>query len=219
MKKLFVILLVALLLVSFTSCNQDKIDDLEKKVAEKEAENEATIQNYEDFTATYNAAMKIALVSYTLAYDSSSKSYNETLSAENVTGEKIISAWYYINGGDYISDVTKSTEEGGISGTIKTSETGASIKNVIVKFTYKTSSSSETTNNGEISMNVETTSSTSEDGKTRTTTAKSVSLQGVSYKDISFTQDEKGTFTAATVDGKDVNLNLLNSQIVTTTGK
>ena len=53
MKKLFVILLAVLLLVSFTSCNQDKIDELEKKVAEKEAENEATIQNYEDFMDTY----------------------------------------------------------------------------------------------------------------------------------------------------------------------
>ena len=63
MKKLFVILLAALLLVSFTSCNQDKIDDLEKKVAEKEAENEtlkdekdAIVKNYEDFMhAAYDA--------------------------------------------------------------------------------------------------------------------------------------------------------------------
>ncbi len=38
MRKLIVVLMAVLMLVSFTSCNQDKIDELEKKVKEQEAE-------------------------------------------------------------------------------------------------------------------------------------------------------------------------------------
>ena len=213
MKKLFVILLAALLLVSFTSCNQDKIDDLEKKVAEKEAENEATIQNYEDFTATYNAAMKIGQAAYALANDVTTTLIEKTLSAENVTTSQISSAWWCIYGGLAISDVEKSTEEGSISGKIKSSGSESEVENIVVKFTYKASSSSETTLNGEIKMNGVVTNTKSESEKTKSVTAKSVSLQGVSYKDISFTLDKDGKFTAAQVEGKDVNLNLLNNQI------
>ena len=75
MKKLLIILLAALLLVSFTSCNQDKIDELEKKVAEQEKEKEtltkeketlteeketlekdqeAMLKNFEDFAKVYS---------------------------------------------------------------------------------------------------------------------------------------------------------------------
>ena len=50
MKKLLIILLAALLLVSFTSCNQDKIDELEKKVAEQEKEKETLTKEKETLT-------------------------------------------------------------------------------------------------------------------------------------------------------------------------
>ena len=75
MKKLLIILLAALLLVSFTSCNQDKIDELEKRVAQQEQEKEALekkvseeqkeketlekdqeamLKNFEDFKKVYS---------------------------------------------------------------------------------------------------------------------------------------------------------------------
>ena len=71
MKRFLVILLAALLLFSFTSCNQDKIDELEAKVKQEEAkveqeqaDHEATIKNFEDFMEAFALTSDLLRTSY-----------------------------------------------------------------------------------------------------------------------------------------------------------
>ena len=98
MRKILVVLLASLLLLSFTSCNQDKIEELEKKVAQEQekvkqeqeqveqekANHEATIKNFEDFIiangviSTYSRMYRNILVS-------PSNSVNVVLNKTNVT--------------------------------------------------------------------------------------------------------------------------------------
>ncbi len=83
MKRFLVILLAALLLLSFTSCNQDKIDELEAQVKQEEAkveqekaDHEATIKNFEDF-----------MEAFVLTSDLLSTSYGKDGALANNTGE------------------------------------------------------------------------------------------------------------------------------------
>ena len=55
MRKLIVVLMAVLMLVSFTSCNQDKIDELEKKVAQNEADKET----FTEFVDAFQSVMAI----------------------------------------------------------------------------------------------------------------------------------------------------------------
>ena len=62
MRKLIVVLMAVLMLVSFTSCNQDKIDELEKKVAEKDAEiaqNKAEKETFTEFVDAFQSVMAV----------------------------------------------------------------------------------------------------------------------------------------------------------------
>ena len=78
MRKLIVVLMAVLMLVSFTSCNQDKIDELEKKVAQNEADKETFtefVEAFQSVMAVEDAYKDIVLKSssspITLHYDPS----------------------------------------------------------------------------------------------------------------------------------------------------
>ena len=62
MRKLIVVLMAVLMLVSFTSCNQDKIDELEKEVKQKDAEiaqNKAEKETFTEFIDAFQSVMAV----------------------------------------------------------------------------------------------------------------------------------------------------------------
>ena len=225
MKKLFVILLAALLLVSFTSCNQDKIDELEKKVAEKETENETLkaekediVKNYEDFVDAYSFYNRFSpSFSLVIRPDSDNK-VDVDFSTSSSLKPGIISILEYLalTEDEKLNSNTLTETKGTISGTGKMDSTTNEQTEAALKFTgnsfkvkYTTNKTSEAkeftlTLDGDYSF---------KNGTDKSEVTFKMTVNGTAY-DISFEKDSKtGEFTAAKANGKDVNIGLLNNQI------
>ncbi len=85
MRKVIVILLAALLLLSFTSCNQDKIEELEAQVKQEKEDHEATIKNFEDFIDTYDILKGFYSTNYNGLLTSSEDTFEVTLDSTNAS--------------------------------------------------------------------------------------------------------------------------------------
>ncbi len=88
MRKLIVVLMAVLMLVSFTSCNQDKIDELEKKVKEQEAEiakKNAEDETYNKFVEDFLSVMVVKYAYKNLLIKGSNTEDKNTI---NLTGDE-----------------------------------------------------------------------------------------------------------------------------------
>ena len=217
MKKLFVILLAALLLVSFTSCNQDKIDELEKKVAEKEAEKEAIVKNYEDFVDAYSFYNRFSpSFSLVIRPDSDNKVDVDFSTSSLKPGTiSIVEYLAPLEEDEELSSSSLIEAKGTISGTGKMDSTTNKQTEAALKFTGNSFKVSYTTNKAsakEFTLTLDGDYSF-KNGTDKSEVTFKMTVNGTAY-DISFEMDSKtGEFTTAKANGKDVNIDLLNNQI------
>ena len=233
MKKLFVILLAVLLLVSFTSCNQDKIDELEKKVAEKDAEiaqNKADKETFTEFVEAFQSVMMVEKAYKDVLFDS-----NNNLRTPNTID------LYYNDGADHVQPTFRGDGSYGVwigkqvlaknpnissiediktSGSVTYEGTPTKknfaykiVKNeVSVECELKDSEETATVKldiDGSLSVKTE----NSSDTVTTVTVAFNGTICGEAIDTsfaVSMESKENLKFTAAKINGKDVDLVLLN---------
>ena len=224
MKKLFVILLAVLLLVSFTSCNQDKIDALEKKVAEKEAENEATIQNYEDFMDTY-AVFNAFMLDYPSALTPDkdgniSVDFSSDTSTKPTFSAKFLEQFVTLGENESIVDNTETTQNitveqasGTVTGVLKADKT---TKTMAFKLTNNSFTIKYNILNEKDSSKTAHTITISLNGDVSVVTANNIlkttfkmTVNGTAY-DLMAEVYSNFEFKTAKVNGNDVELRLLN---------
>ncbi len=236
MKKFLIVLLAALLLVSFTSCdNQKKIDEAVAKEEAKAAEAKESLLSFYD---TYNIADKYKSLVREEAYSIDLSDYNkdgETDAEKEAIGKVIYSLLYYSNVGDYQAfnhgqgekKITSAT------GTVKVelSDDGNSYtftaENVSIKASYtpatgksdhyKKIDNATLTLDGIISVKY---NITDEEKGSGTEVGKVTELEenGTSYKDIEYTKtytdSYTGAFTEALCDGKNVDCDILTKTLI-----
>ena len=227
MKKLLIILLAALLLVSFTSCNQDKIHELEKKVAEKEAENEATIQNYEDFMDTY-AVLNACMSDYSSYIskltpdkdDNYSVDFSSDTSTKPTFSAKFLEQFVTLGENESIVDNTETTQNitveqasGTVTGVLKADKT---TKTMAFKLTNNSFTIKYNILNEKDSSKTAHTITISLNGDVSAVTADNISkitfkmtVNGTAY-DLMAEVYSNFEFKTAKVNGNDVELRLLN---------
>lgn len=236
MKKLLVILLAVLLLVSFTSCNQDKIDNLEKKVAEKEAENEtlkeekeAIVKNYEDFEKVLKLENAVSQA-YTngwggnpavISFTEVPCDINASLSSTVVPTPGYLMGLLPLGENETIDDDSLNVQNDA-SGTITGAVAGTSFKDYSESLTF-------TDNSFTLLYGVKIKDSTETKTKKFTITLSGTysisvkdNVKSVSFKmklndtpyDISYKRDQMTEkFIDAKINGNDVSLRLLNASL------
>lgn len=240
MKKLLVVLLAALLLFSFTSCNQDKIDELEAQVAQKEAQvkqkeadNEATIKNYEDFMAAFSITESLNKTTYGKLLDDKTELSLDTLTETDLAKIKF--------GADFIERFVTLGAKESIYESAEYPNNNPTAKKATGKVKYKkdvdsaTSSTAITYEFDKVSFNVKYYVGSNERELEGLELSGELSIQfsGVSESSGSQTISFNGTinntaynfsctvsnkdgvvqFTAAKVNGNDVELRLLNANV------
>ncbi len=196
MKKILVILLPLLLLLSFTSCKAEGAEE--------------TISNYESFMRCSDAGERAYAATKELAPELRyGVGYvNKTFSSTSLPSAEAV-AFAYAELYDKRVTVTSVEEaEGTIHGEKKNGRTEVQAEGVKIRFTYKCEE--EEGLKGEIVLSgrlveAETASDTSY-------SFSSISLQGKAYEDTEFTWDKKEKYLAATVGGRGVELRLLNAE-------
>ena len=228
MRKLIVVLMAVLMLVSFTSCNQDKIDELEKKVAQNEADKETFtefVEAFQSVMAVENAYRDIVLNSssspITLHYDSSDST--KCIMPE-FTGSDL-DIWIYqqalLKKPNLIDvEYDKSNTSGTVTyeGTLTKNNFTYKIVNNVIAVKYKLEGSDDwVTEPIKLDINGSLSCKTNSDSKTGTYTA-TVAFNGTICEkdiDLSFEASVTGAnlykFTAAKINDKDVDLVLLNN--------
>jgi hypothetical protein len=204
MKKALIVMLSVMLVLTFVACEKDKSGEV--------------VQNYEDFVVAYNASDVAGDCATSLAPELySDKTTNKDVSKSTLNAYSVANWWKKLTGDDITVDSTSLSQEGTITGTTAldtsagTGKIEAEVTGVKVKFKYTKSGSTDKLD-GEISFSGKLTLEVTKDS--RSYSYSSFSLNGVSYKDISFTQNmETKKFTAAKIGGADVELKLLNNQL------
>ena len=231
MKRFLVILLAALLLFSFTSCNQDKIDELEAQVKQEEAkveqekaDHEATIKNFEDFFEAMSA-----IGSYTQLYSSTlgdSSDVDVTLDKTKVSSfTNHLSRFVSLEEGESVASGDASIEaaSGTIKGKNKHPDGSGTYIPYDIDLTYTNVSTtikySVSDKNGKIAAKTDLTITISvsgrfiqkEDANTGATTVSfKGTINGTEY-DYSFAKNKYGEFTSAKINGNNVELRLLDA--------
>ena len=223
MKKYFIILLAVLLLFTFTSC-KDKSAEVEaeykEKLAAQEAENESIVKNYEDFWDAYDIAEQVWKIYKLIVSGNGELNLAETAWNTSSSGYNI-----YYPGKIFLGLKDGETTSGGIyvhsaSGTVTTENygTGSFDSNKDITFTnnaleikYRLEDDTEdrTVNaslSGTLSVKVDTVN------KTEKYTIN-ITINGEKEYKASWTLDTSTNnykYTEATVNGKEVELKLLN---------
>lgn len=222
MKRFLVILLAALLLLSFTSCNQDKIEELEAQVKQEQEEKEATVKNYEDFVDAFifSGRLSTQFTNVLFTKDQSGDNYvPATLPIEYTetntdTKPAFLNSFIsnFITLGeneslDYSNNPTVTKASGKIKGTI-TDRQNMSLTFEDNSYTvkYKVDGDSE---DRELKLELSGTYAIT-GTETSGTVTLNLTINKTKY-DVSYTMSSKTMkFTAAKVNGEDVNLNLAN---------
>ena len=222
MKRFLVILLAALLLLSFTSCNQDKIEELEAQVKQEQAEKEATVKNYEDFVDAFifSGILSAQFNDVLFTKDQSGDNhvpvtlpieYTETSTATKPEFlNSFISSFITLSENESLNygyDPTVTKASGKIKGTI------TDIENMSLTFednsytvTYKVDGDTE---ERELKLELSGTYTITGNEAGGTVTLN-LTINKAKY-DVSYTMNSKTMkFSAAEVNGEDVNLNLAN---------
>lgn len=231
MRKVIVILLAALLLLSFTSCNQDKIDELEAQVKQEKEDHEATIKNFEDFMDAHDILKEFYSTNYNGLLTSSEDTFEVTLDSTNaskiVFGYDFIKRFATINDGETFAETTRTTKNA--TGAIKVTEEDSNSETLEFTNTsfdieysctvYDSSNKTTSSIKREIKgLTISGTLSTTEKEETSDTATATFSfdgtINGTKYK-LSYTisvnlNDRSYEFTEAKVNGNDVELRLLN---------
>ena len=235
MRKLIVVLMAVLMLVSFTSCNQDKIDELEKKVSEKEAEiaqKEAEKETFTEFVDAFQSVMAIEGAYENVLYKNGYRT-SPIKVYYNSDGDYVVPDF---TGGDWSIWITqqallkkpnltevqydKSNTSGSVTyeGTLtKNNFTYKIVDNVIaVKYKTKDSVDYETEPikldiNGSLSCKKD---SDSNSGKVTFSFNGTICGETINISFVAtWTNADFIKFTAASINGKDVDLVLLNNVI------
>ena len=229
MRKVIVILLAALLLLSFTSCNQDKIDELEAQVKQEQAAHAATIKNFEDFMDVHDIMKEFYVTKYnngllTSTEDTFEVTLNSTNASNIVFADDFIKRFATLNDGEELSSYQDPTTTNA-SGTIKITK-GTNSRTLEFNNTsfdiryYYTVNNNVASEPREIKgLTISGTLSTSEEEETSDTATGVFSfdgtINGTKYKlsytisvNIKDTTDYE--FTEAKVNGNNVELRLLN---------
>jgi hypothetical protein len=242
MRKLIVVLMAVLMLVSFTSCNQDKIDELEKKVSEKEAEIEQNKVEKETFTEFVDAFQSVMAIEE--AYEDVLKSSSEyrtspiTLTYDANDSNKCImpdfegssfdSSWIYqqtlLKNPDikaFKFDESKTSGTVTYEGTLTSNNLNYKIVNNVIAVKYNLDGSDNYLEEP-IKLVIDGSLSCKTDGKLSSDSGKTVSFAfngTICGEEINLSFDASSTstdflkFTAAKINGKDVDLVLLNNLI------
>ena len=228
MRKVIVILLAVLLLLSFTSCNQDKIDELEAQVKQEQAAHAATIKNFEDFMDTHDILKEFYGTKYNGLLTSTEDTFEVTLDSTNASkikfADDFIKRFATLNNGEELSQSQDRTTTNA-SGTIKVTK-GTNSRTLEFNNTsfdiryYYTVNNNVASEPREIKgLTISGTLSTTEEKETSDTATGVFSfdgtINGTKYK-LSYTisVNLKDTtdyeFTEAKVNGNNVELRLLN---------
>lgn len=218
MKKVAIILLSVLISLSFISCQKDNTEEV--------------IKNYEDYLeSVYHTNVTNELLEYLIL--SSPKDENYKYEREKYTeNDKLLLMYkmdmifsqvrfldkYYDLSDDVI--VVKISEiesiSGKISGTYEDDKNyDTSISDLKIKFKYDSynvrgEKINKETESGELSISI--TASRKEKDDMISVTASSLSINGISVRDISYKYDNiMEKYTEAKVDGNSIDLRLLNS--------
>ena len=237
MRKLIVVLMAVLMLVSFTSCNQDKIDELEKEVKQKEAEiaqKEAEKETFTEFVEAFQSVMVVEDAYETVLYNSKDSTYRTSpidvhyTSAVDSVQPKFIGdgwngVWIGLQALAKNPDIS-SIKEVKTSGTVTYEETPTKtnfaykiVKNeVSVECELK---DSEETATVKLDIDGSLSCKTAVDSASNSATVTVAFNGNICGEDIdisftvSMTTNEYPEFTAAKINGKDVNLILLNNVV------
>ncbi len=223
MRRLFVVLLAVLMLVSFTSCNQDKIDELEKKVAQNEADKET----FTEFVDAFQSVMAIEEAYEDIVLDSKSSPINIYY---NNDSDKVQPDF---TGGDWdiwakqqallknpaITNIGDITTTGTVTyeGTLTRDNLTYTIVNNVVAIKYKLKDSTDWEEPIKLDINGSLSCKTTEDSASNSLTVSFAFNGTICGKDINLSFDASSTstdflkFTAAKINEKDVDLVLLNN--------
>lgn len=212
MKKVLIVLLSVLLALTFISCEKDKSGEV--------------IQNYEDFMNSYNAHQKVSSFCDKLysVYKDEKTGKVEDKEFGKEDNETILSAlkncYYYGNAKklldllDIDADIIEIQSVESVSGKFQGTYSDYTASDIVIKFTYITTtyvnggdSKKSDPTEGELKINVK--YSYKNTDETSTLNISSLSLQGVSYKDIMLSSNQDEKLTSATVGGVAVELRLL----------
>lgn len=220
MKKVLIVLLSVLLALTFISCEKDKSGEV--------------IQNYEDFVKTRNASENASEFCNELAENYADEKTGEVSKEFSDKDKDDIKP--FVTGGSYgysrvsylimelldvdadsitITDVE--SVSGKIQDKLQENSTEYTASDIVIKFKYTTTTyvkgEAETSDpiEGELKINMKYSYKTTEEEIILS--VSSLSLQGVSYKDIAatYSMTQKKT-TSATVGGAAVELRLLNAK-------
>lgn len=208
MKKLFTILLIVSLVVfSFVGCEKDKSEEV--------------IKNYEDFIKTEKAMTTFVAIANKL---SSSPGKTE-ISAKSISKDDLADVVFLANKEKItVTEIldAKGTIQSEINNDEKNESLSASVKvsGIEIKYKYTTSKEKEPkestlTLNGTLLNNSKSVSGESTEKKANMTfTTSGLVINGTAYKDITFNaliSEEDSKVTSATVDGKTVDIRLINA--------
>lgn len=205
MKKPLLILLSLFLISVLTSCAVEK----------------DKVQIYEDFVKSYTVSERIPDIIGEITDELKEEEATVDLSKNKPTKDQVFDAYciYSEAVGDVKKNITITEDsieaEGIIKGKAKfdgreLTEMKADVKNVRISFTYTLQGSDET-KSYTIALNSIVSYSVKDDVESEE--YSSLKMNGVTYKDISYTIDENNSFTKATVGGENVDLRLLNNQL------
>lgn len=173
MKKVLIVLLSVLLLVSFVSCEKDKSEEI--------------IKNLEDFYKAKNICESATNLLEESAYTGNDLTLNDIASGE------LMDCLYYLGIEDY-SDLNEITA---VTGSATFTDGKKSYNDIVMTYTNDDGSEHTFSFSGTF------------DGSTASTIYK-MRVTGTDYS-VSWTKDSNGKYTAASVNGNDVEVRLLNS--------
>lgn len=194
MKKVSIIFLVLVMLLAFVSCDKDKSGEM--------------VATYEEFMNTYNSCYKVAMLLGKKAVSPISVSNDENFALTINT----------INNSDI--KVTEITEQSGSvteSAGENTNDVDAEYKNISIKYKY-TEGSDTTVKEGILTVSGTykhqynaTSASLSRGTGSNESVSYVLTINGKQYK-LSYFKDINKGYTSASVNGKDVELRLLNAE-------
>lgn len=184
MKKILIVLVATLLLFSFTSCEKDKSEEV--------------IATYEEFWKTFFIDYQVEeMIDYKV--DPSTSTVNCTISASTIKSGDFECALCYILGKDLATDsVIINSAEGTVTGT-KNSKGVDLTFDVTITYAFK----------GETEAKTFTLKGTYKNSNYESFEFK-FTIDGAPYN-LSYKGSENGKVTEASVNGKDVDVRLINS--------
>ena len=203
MKKALVALFAVLMLFAVVSCDKDKSGEM--------------AQTCVNFMDTYNDGSDLLYVFDKVGKsDISSETYDE--SSHNT----LTSIVQYITRNDGASNISVTEKTGTVDVKHESNEeqtsftTSIDAKSIVVKVSYSNYKNEKKTAEIAVSGNFSLVQTGNDEKVTTTFNLKSLVLNGKTYKDITAVvvyemSEDKAKFTAATCDGNDVNLDIINA--------